>query len=135
MVTVLVDANLDGHAELLEMRLQTDTWREMRDHLQLQFIHFENVGVDRTAADDVVWRLCQEQGHYLLTANRNEDADNSLQATIRREGTLDSLPVLTLSDASRLYQSAAYLDKVVERLLDYLLNQDRYRGAGRLFLP
>jgi hypothetical protein len=115
--------------------LQTDTWREMRDYLQLQFVHFENVGLDRTAADDAVWRLCQEQGHYLLTANRNEEADDSLQATIRREGTLDSLPVLTLSDAPRLYQSTAYLDKVVERLLDYLLNQDRYRGAGRLFLP
>ena len=49
--------------------------------------------------------------------------------------TDQSLPVFTFSDAHRLYQSAAYLDKVVERLLEILLDQDSYRGAGRLFLP
>ena len=29
----------------------------------------------------------------------------------------------------------AYLDEVVETLLDYLLDEASYRGAGRLFLP
>lgn len=135
MVSLLVDANLDGHAELLAMCLQSDNWRELRDHLDLRFLQFEQVGLDRTATDATVWRLCQERGFYLLTANRNQESDDALEATIRREGTADSLPVLTFADAQRVYQSAAYRERVVEKLLDYMLNRDVYRGAGRLFLP
>jgi hypothetical protein len=135
VITLLVDANLDGHAELLDMRLRTEAWRELRDHLDVHFHYFEQAGLDRGAKDDVVWRLCQNQGFYLLTANRNHESDDSLEATIRREGTAASLPVFTLADAERLFQSAAYLDRVVEQLLDYLLNQENYHGTGRLFLP
>jgi len=135
VIALLIDANLDGHAQLLDQRLRTPTWQEMRDHLDLRILYFEDVKLDRTATDDVVWRWCQEHGYYLLTANRNHESPNSLEATIRREGTAESLPVLTLADASRLYQSSAYLDKVVESLLGYLLDHQRYRGAGRLFLP
>lgn len=135
MISLLVDANLDGHADLLDMRLRTDAWRELRDHLDIHFLHFEQAGLDRAAKDDVVWRLCQQMGYYLLTANRNREAEDSIEATIRREGTALSLPVFTFADADHMYQSAAYLDKVVETLLDYLLNADNYRGAGRLYLP
>src|SRR6266404_533354 len=117
------------------MRLRNGTWRELRDYIDPYFLHFEDAGLDRSAPDDVVWRLCQQHGFYLLTANRNQESDDSLEATIRRESKPDDLPVLTLADAQRLYASSAYLDKVVERLLDYLLNQEHYRGAGRLFLP
>src|SRR6267378_230497 len=63
VVTLLVDANLDGHAELLAMRLATDTWREWRDHLDIQFRHFEQAGLERNAKDDTVWRFCQEKGY------------------------------------------------------------------------
>jgi len=135
VVSLLVDANLDGHAELLAMRLGTDTWRELRDHLVIQFLHFEQAGLDRTAKDDVVWRYCQQNGYYLLTANRNYEAEDSLEATIRREGTAQSLPVFTFADADRVFQSAAYLEKVAETLLDYLLHEENYRGSGRLYLP
>lgn len=135
MVSLLVDANLDGHAALLDGRLRTDSWRELRDHLDLQFLHFEDVGLDRTAKDNIVWRFCQERSYFLLTANRNLEDDDSLEATIRREGTAQSFPVFTLADADRLYLSAAYLDEVVESLLEYLLDEANCRGTGRLFLP
>ena len=59
MVNLLVDANLDGHAALLDMRLGTQVWRELRDHLDIRFLHFEEAGLDRSATDEVVWRLCQ----------------------------------------------------------------------------
>jgi hypothetical protein len=135
VVHLLVDGNLDGHARLLDIRLRTETWREIRDYLDIRFLNLENVGLDRNAKDDVVWRLCQQQGYYLLTANRNCESEDSLEATIRREGTVDSLPVFTLADADRVYHSAAYLEEVVESLLDHLLFEANYRGAGRLFLP
>jgi hypothetical protein len=103
--------------------------------LDLQFLHFEQAGLHRTAKDDAVWGLCQRQGYYLLTANRNRKSQDSLEATIRREGTAQSLPVFTLADADRIFQSAAYLDEVVESLLEYLLDESNYQGTGRLFLP
>jgi hypothetical protein len=135
VVTLLDDANLDGHADRLAMRLSTDTWREWRDYLQIRFLHFEQAGLDRDATDDAVWRLCQQQGYYLVTANRNRKSEASLEATIQREGQVDSLPVFTFTNADRLYQSAAYLDEVVESLVGYLLDEANYRGVGRLYLP
>lgn len=135
MATLLFDVNLDGHADLLDMRLKTETWREVRDHLGIQFLHFEDVGLDRTAKDDVVWRLWQKKGYYLVTANRNLEAEDSLEATIRSENTPESLPVFTFANADRIFQSASYLDEVVETLLQYLLDETNYRGTGRLFLP
>jgi hypothetical protein len=103
--------------------------------LDVQLLSIEQVGLDRTAKDDAVWRFCQQQGIYLLTANRNQESDDSLEATIKREGTAESLPVFTLSNEAGIYQSAAYLDKVVEMLLDYLLYMENFSGAGQLFLP
>src|SRR5437763_1880535 len=111
------------------MRLATDSSREFRDYLGLRLLHFDDVGLDRAAPDDEVWRFCQRTGYYLLSANRNEDSGESLEATMRREGRSDSLAVLTLADAEEIFRSAAYLYRVVERLIDYLLNQDAYRGA------
>jgi hypothetical protein len=106
VVSLLVDANLDGHAQLVEMRLSTDTWRELRDHLGIQFVYFEQAELDRTTKDDVVWRVCRQKSYYLLTANRNLESEDSLEATIRREGTSQSLPVFTFADADRIYQTA-----------------------------
>src|SRR6266436_1262837 len=123
VVTLLVDANLDGHAALLDMRLQTEIWRDFRDFLNLHFLYLDQAGLGRTTPDDVVWQFCQDNACFLLTANRNQDSFDSLEATIRRKGQPDSLPVLTLADADEIFRSVTYLDKVIERLLDYLLDQ------------
>jgi hypothetical protein len=134
-VTLRVDANLGGHADLLDLRLGIEVWRELRDHLNIRFLHFEQAGLERTIKDDVVWRYCQDNGYYLLTANRNLESEQSLEATIQREGTARSLPVFTLADPDRIFQSPAYLDQVVESLLEYLLEEANWRGTGRLYLP
>src|SRR5262245_12654589 len=117
------------------MRLQSETWREFSAHLTIRFLRFEDVGLDRNAKDNAVWQFCQQHRHYLLTANRNLESEDSLEATIRRENTAQSLPVFTFADADRIYHSAAYLDDVVESLLQYLLGEANYLGTGRLYLP
>lgn len=53
MVVLLIDANLDGHAELIDRRLASDTWRELREHLDIRFLHFEESGLNRTASREV----------------------------------------------------------------------------------
>jgi hypothetical protein len=35
----------------------------------------------------------------------------------------------------RVYYSPAFLDRVVEKLLDYILYADNIRGVGRSYLP
>jgi hypothetical protein len=135
VTTLLVDGNLDGHAGLLLSRLTSEDWKLFSDHLGLQILLLEDVGLDRESPDDDIWRFCQANSYYLLTDNRNMESEVSLEATIRREGTSESLPVFTLADAKRLYQSPEYLEKVVDSLLDRLLSAANYLGAGRVYLP
>lgn len=135
MPVVLIDANIEGHAAQVWMRMQTDQWRGLTAALDVTFQTFRDAGLDPASADDVVWRFCQGQGFYLLTSNRNEEGAESLEATIRREGTATTLPVFTLPLPDRVYRSPAFLERVVERLLDFILFADNIRGTGRLYLP
>jgi hypothetical protein len=132
---ILVDVNLEGHAARIWRRLQSPSWRELTASLDVTFLTFRDVGLAADSPDDAVWRFCQERGYYLLTSNRNEDAEDSLQATIRRENTLDKLPVFTLPLPDRVYHSPGFLERVVEKLLDFILFADAIRGSGRLYLP
>ncbi len=115
--------------------MQTPEWRDFTVPLDVTFRNFREVGLDPASPDDIVWRFCQAQGYYLLTSNRNEESEDSLEATLRREGTPTSLPVFTLPLPDRVYHSSAFLDRVVEKLLDFVLYADNIRGAGRLYLP
>jgi hypothetical protein len=54
---------------------------------------------------------------------------------VREHNTENSLPVFTVADAEAFRHSREYADRVVETLIDYLLDIDRYRGVGRLYLP
>jgi hypothetical protein len=43
--------------------------------------------------------------------------------------------VLTLSEPQRVLSSRAYARRVVERLVEYLIDVENLRGTGRLYLP
>jgi len=93
---ILIDANIEGQGAHIWMRLQTAGWRDFTVLLDVTFQTFREVGLDPASPDDIVWRFCQALGYYLLTSNRNEESEDSLEATLRREGTPTSLPVFTL---------------------------------------
>lgn len=93
MPVILIDVNIEGHAAHIWTRMQTAQWRGLTADVDVTFRTFREVGLDPTTPDNIVWRFCQTHGYYLLTSNRNEDTADSLEATIRREGTLESLPV------------------------------------------
>jgi hypothetical protein len=132
---ILIDANIEGQGARIWMRMQTPEWRDITAGLDVTFRTFREAGLDASSPDTVVWHFCQAQGYYLLTSNRNEESEDSLEATIRREGTPASLPVFTLPLADRVYFSPALLERVVEKVFDYLLDADNIRGTGRLYLP
>jgi len=131
---IVIDANIEGQCSCIWMRLQSDVWREFTTALDVTFQTLAEAGLDPASSDDVIWRFCQANGHFLLTSNRNQEAEDSLETTIRREGTATSLPVFTLPNPDNVYQSD-FLERVVEKLFDYVLNADNIRGTGRLYLP
>jgi hypothetical protein len=42
VIQLLVDANLDGHAKLLERRLNSAIWLEPQSHLDIHFINLDH---------------------------------------------------------------------------------------------
>ena len=136
MVHLLVDGNLDGHAKLAGHAIPLrDVARKCEINLDIRFLHLEQVGLDRNTKDDIVWRLCQQQGYYLLTANRNRESEDSLEATISAKArpiVCRCSPSPTPIASTKVH---AYLEEVVESLLDYLLYAENCRGTGRLYLP
>ena len=135
MKAILADHNLLGHVWALITVLRAEPWKEFWEALALQVYTFPLLGLAPETPDAELWRLCQREQAVLLTANRNHDGPDSLEAVIRAESRPDSLPVFTIVDARRLMLSREYADRVAERLLGYLLDIDAVRGTGRLFLP
>jgi hypothetical protein len=132
---ILADINARGPVEDLVREMQNEQWREFWDYLDLQFVHFEDVGLALDATDLEIWQTCQQQKLVLITDNRNKDKADSLEATIEQFGTSDCLPVFTIADLSKFRKSRAYAERVLEKLYEYLLQIDTVRGTGRLYLP
>jgi hypothetical protein len=128
---ILVDINIQGDAELLLAFLVKEGWAELLD---LEFVYFAEASLPDDSDDTVIWRYAQTEGMLLLTNNRNEEDETSLTATIRRENTDSSLPVLTVANPSRLKESA-YRRAVAERIAEILFYLEDYLGTGRLFIP
>jgi hypothetical protein len=136
MVTgILPDNNCKGHFQALAYVLQGETWAELWGSLNLTVQSFAGIGLTPDAADDVLWQACQKAQVILVTSNRNQRGPDSLETTIRALNGPDKLPVFTLSNAERIVHDRAYAEKVAERLLDYLLFIDKYKGTGRIYLP
>lgn len=134
MLGILADENVTGLVESLVRQMQGPPWGELWAFLSLSLSRFEDVGLHQGASDEEVWRVCQSQQLLLITANRNRRGPDSLEATIRSLGAPESLPVFTVSDIDRLQTDRAYGTRLIWKLYDYLLDIDRFRGAGRLYL-
>ncbi len=71
----------------------------------------------------------------MITDNRNPDKSDSLETMIRTRTLPTSLPVFTISDIQRFRLERDYAEAIVAKLLEYLMDADNLRGAGRLYLP
>ena len=134
MKGLVADANVRGQVERLVECMRADAWAEFWEALDLVLFRFEDVGLSMSATDLEVWNVCQAEELILITDNRNLDSEDSLEATIRRNNTPDSLPVFTIADMNQFRSNNPYVEHVVEALYDYLLRIDEVRGTGRLYL-
>jgi hypothetical protein len=96
---------------------------------------FPTLGLSFDAPDALIWKICQSEGLVLITGNRNRRGLDSLQAVIQNESGPDSLPVVTIANVNRVLRDRSYAENVAERLLDYLMRIDDFRGAGRIYVP
>jgi hypothetical protein len=132
---ILADVHMVPYVEDLVLAMQREPWTEVWMYLGLTLFHFEDFGLKPTSTDLEIWQRCQDEELILITNNRNKKSDDSLEATLQRLNGPTSLPVMTISSLTKFRKSQAYADRVVKTLYDYLLDIDRVRGAGRLYLP
>jgi hypothetical protein len=130
-----VDENIDGYAEYLSRFVFSPAWGDFSLQLGICIVKFEQIGLAKGTPDDQVWEFCQQQHIYLITDNRNQNDANSLQNIIRTRNQPTSLPVFTISDVNRFRFEREYVESVVVKLLEYLVDADIILGTGRLYLP
>ena len=135
MLTLMADHDVEGQMQVLLRVLTSAEWHTLWTELAVRVESFASLGMPTHAPDAILWQFCQTQQIILITGNRNEDGPASLEATLQVSNMPSSLPVLTISEPQRLLSSRAYAHRVVERLVEYLIDIENLRGTGRLYLP
>lgn len=135
MLKIVSDADIEGHVDNLVALIRRSEWSEYWKALDIELCRFEDFSLGQNANDRTVWNAVQKNHAVLITANRNEDDENSLQATINDSNQLWSLPVITISKVQRISIDRAYADRVVQKLMEYLFDIEQFRGTGRLYIP
>ena len=127
----LIDYNLRGQAALLWGTIAAEGWLEL---MPIRFVSFEEVGLFENSSDRVVWQFAQSNQMIILTANRNMKGDDSLEQMIRENNTLQSLPVVTISNKERLDEQL-YRERCASQLVELLFDLENYLGVGRVYIP
>lgn len=112
--------------------LSQQGWTEF---IPVEVVAFDEVNLAMESSDREVWRTAQKHQLVLVTANRRMVGDDSLEQVLREENTVESLPVLTLSNADKFKNDSAYRDRCVDRIVDILLDLENLLGSKRLFVP
>ena len=116
---------------LLWVTLGSEGWLKLLD---IPMQTFAEAGLPIDSSDREVWRFAQDNQLILLTANRNNDGEDSLEQTILDENTPTSLPVITIGAMDRMKESV-YREQCAEKLVDIVLNIEDHLGAGRIYIP
>ena len=135
MPRIMADHNVEGHLQVLITMWSSPEWSDIWANQPCEIESFERLGIPPDTPDTELWELCQQHEIVLVTGNRNAEGDNSLEEAINRRGTPQSLPVVTIADPDRLMRDRDYADRAAAQLIEYLLDLENLRGAGRLYVP
>jgi hypothetical protein len=138
MTGLLADYNVGGHLERLVDVLLASEFAGEWVGLGLAVETFATLGIAEETDDRTVWQMCRTRGLVLVTANRNHDGPNSLEAAIRDGGPND-LPVVTFGDADPILTDSRYAETVAISLLGFLMDvadrPETVLGSGRIYVP
>lgn len=135
MPRIMADNDVQGQFDAITRFLQSEAWQGFWEDAAVTVVSFPGLGLDRDSSDLVVWQTCQQEQIVLFTANRNQEAPDSLEEAIRTLNRADSLPVITLGDPIRFKHDRPYAERAAVKLMEYLLDLEKHRGAGRLYVP
>lgn len=135
MLKIMADHNVEGHLQVLLAILLSPEWLDLWMDCRCEITSFDRLGIPAELDDAALWSLCQDNDVLLLTGNRNAQGDDSLESIITRAGTQQSLPVLTIGDPDRVMRDREYAEDVAAQVLQYILDVEQLRGAGRLYVP
>ena len=130
-ITILLDNDLTGNSIFIEEGLKETGWDQL---IRFEFKRLQDYGLPVNLPDQEIWRFVQAHRLLLITNNRNSENETSLQATMLRENTPESLPVITISDKDALIRSD-YRQRVALSLARIVIDLENSLGAGRLFVP
>ncbi len=122
MAGLLADVNVQGHLPYLVRLLQAMGLTEVFESLNLRFVTFRDLGLDRGMDDRPLWNYCQSERWVLFTDNRNDDGPNSLKRTLDDSWILGHLPILTLSNKGRFENNRVYADKTAADIANVLFD-------------
>jgi hypothetical protein len=128
---VLLDHHMKKQGILLWATMGSEGWLKL---LNIPMLTFNDVGLRIDSSDREVWRFAQEHELILLTGNRNQAGEDSLEQTIRNENKPTSLPVVTVSVVDRL-EERVYREQCAERLAEIILDIENNLGLGRIYIP
>ena len=131
MTVILVDHNMEGQAVLLWDALKKTG---IADLIPLEMLMFADAGLPDNSSDREVWRFVQTRRMMLLTDNRSDNEEDSLEQTIREENRENSLPVLTIGNLNRV-KERHYRERCAEQIAEIVLELDNFLGCGRIFVP
>lgn len=130
-ITILIDQDLLGFDVFIEEGLKETGWDQL---IQFQFKRLADYGLPANLPDHEVWRFVQAHRLLLVTNNRNNEDETSLNATMWRENTPESWPIVTISDKDSLLHPD-YRQRVARSLAEIIMYFDNYLGTGRAFVP
>lgn len=130
-IAILLDHDLEGRQVFLEAALHETGWD---NDLNIEFKRLRDLNLREDSTDREIWYFVQRERLLLITSNRNRDDADSLQFVVEKESTGSSLPVLTISDQTRL-MIPEYRQRVADKLAAVIIDLEAYLGAGRIYLP
>ena len=128
---VLLDHHMKRQGILLWAAMGSEGWLRLLD---IPMQTFADAGLPIDSSDREVWRFAQENQLILLTGNRNNEGEDSLERTLRDENTPTSLPVITVGVIDRM-EERVYREQCAEKLVEIILNIENYLGVGRIYIP
>jgi hypothetical protein len=132
MIGLLVDHNIERHGQLLWAQFSAADWRAMQVSSLATLL---DAGLSHHASDLELWLFCQRRWMLLLTANRNQRGEDSLQAVLDELKDSQSVPVLTLANSNRVLVDPIYRELCAYRIADIALDLRCYLGTARVFIP
>lgn len=130
-IAILLDHDLEGRVVFFEAGLRETGWDK---DLSIEFKRLRDLNLPEDSTDREIWHYVQRERLLLVTNNRNRDNEDSLQTVVENENTSDSMPVLTISDQTKLIVPE-YRQQVVDKLAAVIIDLENYLGTGRIYLP